>query len=494
MGKGTKDKKPFSTAVGLTTRTMPFLLLNVVVYGLFFLGTVIWLTVFGGIAFLTAERIPLVAIIAFIIGVGGPWPLIRLFRRYILYMVQGAHIAVSTKLLLEGSIPDGKGQIEYGRESVKALFRDVSILFLLDRLIDGTVKTFTRRFVRIVDMLPLGGAVSSIARIGATIINRSLSYVDEAILSYAVAKDQPNVWRSGRHGLILYAQAYKPILGTAVKIWLLGRLFWLAALLLIGVPGILLTLAFVPTMEMQFLIQIIVVVGALILASMLEKALFEPFAMIYTLTAYHRAIDGLEVNAVWDRRLQNVSKRFRELVGKAQEADHEVDPLDQVDVPQQAIEAGNGGAAPQGGTATMQASPSQPSRGGGSSGGFGGLAAGGRRGGIGGLVGGMISQAASNAAQGQPQQQPGQASQPPPTAPQQAPPPAQTQQPPAAPQPPAPNPAAAPPPAGPSGMAPPPVPRGGPSATAEQGSPGSEEPPPPTPEERGQQPPPPHPS
>lgn len=435
MGKGTTDKKPFSTAVGLTRRTLPFLLLNLVVYGLFFLGTVLWLGIFGGIAFVTAERIPLVAIIAFIIGVGGPWPLIRLFRRYILYMVQGAHIAVSTKLLLAGSIPDGKGQVEYGREQVKELFRDVSILFLLDRLIDGTVKTFTRSFVRIVDMLPLGGAVSSIARIGATIINRSLSYVDEAILSYAVAQDQPNVWRSGRHGLILYAQAYKPILGTAVRIWLLGRLFWLAALLVIGVPGILLTLAVVPTMEMQFLIQIIVVVAALILASMLEKAVFEPFAMIYTLTAYHRAIDGLEVNAVWDRRLQDVSKRFRELVGKAQEADGQVDPLDQVDVSPQAIETGDGGASPQGGgVATQAPSRSQPSSGGG----FGGFASGGRRsGGIGGLVGGMISQAAGNMAQGQSS---------------------------APPQSPAPQPPAAPP-AGPPGAAP------SPGATPPAGSP-----------------------
>lgn len=479
MSKGTKDKKAFSTAVGLTRRTMPFLLLNLLVYGLFFLGTVLWLGIFGGIAFVTAERIPLVAIIAFIIGVGGPWPLIRLFRRYILYMVQGAHIAVSTKLLLEGSIPEGKGQVEYGRERVKELFRDVSILFLLDRLIDGTVRTFTRSFVRIVDMLPLGGAMSSVARIGATIINRSLSYVDEAILSYAVAKDQPNVWRSGRHGLILYAQAYKPILGTAVRIWLLGRLFWLAALLLIGVPGILLTLAVVPTMEMQFLIQIIVVVAALILASMLEKAIFEPFAMIYTLTAYHRAIDGLEVNAVWDRRLQNVSKRFRELVGKAQEADGQVDPLDQVDVPQQAIESGNGGASPRGGgVATQAPAGSQPSGGGG----FAGLSSGGRRsGGIGGLVGGMISQAAGNIAQGQqapgpspaPGGGPAPAQQPPATNPPPAaqPPPGT---PPSAPsQSPAPQPPAAPPPAGPPGAAP--APGGQPPAP---GSPPGGPPPP----------------
>jgi hypothetical protein len=402
----TKTKKPFKTAVGLVTKTTPFLLLNLLVYGLFFVATVIWLAAFGGLAYLFAERLPLISIISFIIGIGAPWPLLRLARRYILYLVQGAHIAVATKLLLVGELPDGQGQVAYGRTVVKQLFRDVSVLFLIDRMVDGTVKMFTRRFVRIVDMLPLGGAVSSLARIGATIINRSLSYVDEAILSYAIAKDQPNVWRSGRHGLILYAQAYKPILGTAVKIWLLGRVFWLVSLLVIGVPGILLTLMIVPEAEaMQLLFQLMVVIGALLFASLFTKAVFEPFAAIYTLTAYHRTIEGLEVNAVWDRRLQNVSKRFRELVGKAQEHDHEVDPLDTVDVPQHAISNGNG-AAPQGtvGAAPAQGSAPAPQQGG--PGALGALARGGGRGGLGGMLGGMISQATNGGGQQPVQQQP----------------------------------------------------------------------------------------
>lgn len=43
-------------------------------------SAVIWLAAFGGPAYLFAERVPLLAIIAFIIGIGAPCPLLRLVR------------------------------------------------------------------------------------------------------------------------------------------------------------------------------------------------------------------------------------------------------------------------------------------------------------------------------------------------------------------------------------------------------------------------------
>jgi hypothetical protein len=472
------SKGNFKTAVGLLRRTTPFLLLGVLIYGGFFLGIALWLGIFGGLAYVFAERVELLALIFIFIAIVGPFAVMGLMRRYVLYLLQGAHIAVVTQMVLGRELPEGTGQVEYGRSVVKERFRDVSILFALDRMIDRTVRRFTRRFVRIVDMLPLGGAVSSIAQIGASIINRSLSYVDEAILSYAVAKDSPNVWSSARHGTILYAQAYKPVLGSAVRIWLLGRVFFLGMLLIVGIPGVALLFAF---NEIWF--QVVVIVGTLILASMANRMIFEPFAMIYTIVTYHRAIDGLEVNAVWDQRLQSVSSSFKKMVGKAQEhAGGTVDPLDHAQVPQQAIE---GGAAPSGGTqpgaaplqagnnGAQQPAPSPQLSGGNP---FGGMRPG-RRGGIGGLVGGMVSQAAAGAAQNyanQRQQQtpppaqqahpqvpdaqaqqpapppPAQPAAPPPPAQQAPPPPAQ----PAAPPPPA-QPAAPPPPAPPSDQQPP---------------------------------------
>jgi hypothetical protein len=371
------NRKPFTTTVGLLRRTTPFLLLNAAVYSAFFLAIVAWLGVFGGLAVTFAERVELLAFVFLMLAIVGPGGLLMFARRYLLYLLQGAHIAVATTLLLHGELPAGQKQIAYGRDLVRTRFRDVSILFALDRLIHGIVARFTRSFVRIVDMLPLGGGASNVARIGASIINRSLSYIDEAILSYAIARGSDNVWQSGRHGVILYAQAYKPILGAAVRIWLLGRVVFVAVLVLVALPAVPLAMALD---GIGF--QVAVAVGALLLASLIVRAVFEPFAAIYTLVTYHRAVEGLTVDAEWDQRLQSVSKKFKELVGKAQQAATSPDPLDDATVPPAALDTRghDAGALPPAG----RAAPGQPA---GGAGAFGAIARGGAGGGLGEVAG-----------------------------------------------------------------------------------------------------------
>lgn len=471
------ERKPFTTAVGLLRRTTPFLLLNAMVYAGFFLAIVAWLAAFGGLAAFFANRIEVLAFIFLLIAIGGPGALLALARRYLLYLVQGAHIAAATTLFLHGSIPDGQGQVAYGRAEVRKRFRDVSILFAVDRAVHGVVSAFTRKFVRIADMLPLGNAVSNLARIGATIVNRSVSYVDEAILSYAIAKEEDNVWRSARHGVILYAQSYKPILGAAVKIWLLGKVAFVALLIILGIPGVLLLLTFDAVW-----FQVVVFVAVVMLAWLIMAATYEPFAAVYTLVTYHRAIEGVEVNAVWDQRLQQVSKRFKEIVGKAQQGGGGPDPLDTATVPQEAMQLNDPNASPP--------DSSGPTGGGGGAGAGGnplaGLRSASRGGGIGGMVGGLLSQVGQQSSPGQqPAQQPSPESPPAAQGPQPAP-----QAPPQAPAEPS-----APPQAPPQGQQPPPsaapAPQTPPAADPPSGTPedddgpgsasGSAPPPPPPP-------------
>ncbi len=314
MDTSTKNVQPFKKAVELITKTTPFLLLNVAVYGGFFILSILWFIIFGAIGYFFSDRIEILAFIFFMIAIVGPYGVLFFAKRYLLYLVQGAHIAVLTKLYKEGTLPGGKPQVAYGREIVKEFFRDVSILFVLDRMIDRIVRRFTRQFVRIVDILPLGGMVSKTARWAAAIVNQSLSYIDEAILSYAIARDEKNVWNSARHGIILYAQSYKPVLLTAVKVWVLGRVFFVALLILFGIPGALILWTF-----NIIWLQLIVIVGVFLLSSLMVKAVFDPFAAAYTLVTYHQAIEGVEVNREWDERLQNVSKTFRDLGSKAKD-------------------------------------------------------------------------------------------------------------------------------------------------------------------------------
>ena len=314
MTDSSKKDSSFGKAFGLLTKTTPFLLLNVAVYGGFFIASVMWLGIFGGIAFFFSTRIELLAIIFFLIAVTGPFAVLVFGKRYILYLVKGAHIAVLTKLLVDNELPDKANQVTFGRDVVKQNFRDVSILFALDRMIDRVVKRFTRRFVRVVDWLPLGGGATQLAKWASMIVNQSLTYVDEAILSYSISRNEKNVWNSARHGIILYAQVYKPVIMTALKVWVLGRVVFIGLLLVFGIPGIALMMAF-----NAIWFQLITIVGIILLTSLTMRAVFEPFAMAYTLVTYHHSIEGVEVNEEWDERLQSISGSFKNMVKKAKD-------------------------------------------------------------------------------------------------------------------------------------------------------------------------------
>ena len=64
-------------------------------------------------------------------------------REWLLYMVKAAHIAVIVKLIDGEALPDGKGQVAYGREIVTARFGEANLLFALDQLIKGVIAAIT---------------------------------------------------------------------------------------------------------------------------------------------------------------------------------------------------------------------------------------------------------------------------------------------------------------------------------------------------------------
>lgn len=301
------------TAARLTMRTAPFVLLNAGVYFAFFAISVVWIGFWIGLAFLLGKLLPILSWVCVIIAFATLGGFMRFGRRYILYLVKGGHIAVLTHFLAGRDLPGGKGQIAYGKEVVQQQFLNMNLLMGLDMLIDGTVKAFTRRFLRITDWLPLPGDARELLRWAMRIVERSLTYVDEAILSYSIRRGEENVWSSARQGLILYAQSYKPILLTALKTWFAAKLFYFVSLVVVGVPAALLMLL----AAKWYLVQIAIGLLALFAARLMELALFEPFGMTYTLVTYHREIDGKIPDPTWDQRLSEASDSFRQLTDKA---------------------------------------------------------------------------------------------------------------------------------------------------------------------------------
>jgi hypothetical protein len=170
----------------------------------------------------------------------------------------------------------------------------------------------TGSVVQLTHLIPLPGDFRNLINLIRTIVNRSLSFVDEAILSYAVGRREDNVWNSAADGIVLYGQRYKPILLTTVKVWVIGKIFSVLVFIAFVAAALAVT-ALTGNNIVVFFGFLLVVAGA----RLMELALYEPFALAYTMVTFHRETEGVTPNPEWRARIEGVSDKFRELTEKA---------------------------------------------------------------------------------------------------------------------------------------------------------------------------------
>ncbi|MDO8494543.1 MAG: hypothetical protein Q7S68_04325, partial [Deltaproteobacteria bacterium] len=259
-------------ATSIVCKTAPFILLRLLVYLLF---ASVGLLYFG-LLFVLGEGAAKIheygRYAVWIIGLLTSYPLIQLAREYILYLVKGGHIAVIVELATHKKLPDGYSQIQWGREQVKSRFKDASILFLVDRLVAGVIRSLNRLMWRLgglVSAIPGGSGVIKLANI---ILYFSLTYVDEAILARNFVNKNETVWTSAKAGVVLYAESWREILATAVALGIVSLIAYplLFALFMIPAMGF---VAFSP------FLQIPAILFAVFLTMAFKAALLEPWCL-----------------------------------------------------------------------------------------------------------------------------------------------------------------------------------------------------------------------
>jgi len=298
-------------ALELIRKTMPSIWVRLGSYLLLGLVLGVVFAVTGGIAWLLGQFWAPLGLIVFALGFGGAYGVVRWASRYYFYMLKAAHTAVMTEYIVTGEGPEGS-QIAYGKEQVTSRFQDTSIMFGVDVLVDGVVKAFTRTFARLAGILPIPG-LDSLRAIVQRVAVASTTYIDESILSRAYAKREQNVWKVAHDGVILYAQAWKPILANAVVLALLSFVEFAGLLVILGLPAVAIGVAF-PAL------RVALGIGVIIAAWMIKLAVADAFSLAATLIAYHRSTESLEPNAEWKAKLENLSPKFQELGKKAAEA------------------------------------------------------------------------------------------------------------------------------------------------------------------------------
>lgn len=298
-------------AFSLIGKTLPMIWVRLGSYLVLGLVLGVYAALFLGIGWLLGRLWAPLGVVVFIVAVGGAFAVVQWAGRYWFHMLRAAHTAVLTEFIVTGRGPEGS-QLEYGKQQVLARFKDTSILFAVDLLVGGAVRTVVRTFTRIATILPIPGT-RSLGNLIERVAVMSTTYIDEAVLSRAYQHREQNVWAVAKEGVVLYAQAWKPVLANAVVLALLSFVEFLVFLLILALPALAIGAVF-PGMGTALGI------GVLIGAWMLKLAVADAFALAATLLAYHRSTAEMTVNQEWVDKISAVSDRFRELGRKASEA------------------------------------------------------------------------------------------------------------------------------------------------------------------------------
>src|SRR5699024_2737727 len=220
------------TALRLMLRTLPFIVLRILVYLGITIGYVLVTGIGAGIGYGIGPVFgdgghATGAAWGGIIGFGVFGAFMYLIREYLLYMVKAGHIAVLVKLVDGETLPDGKSQLGYGAGIVKQRVVSSSVLFAIDQLIKGAVKAITGMVRGILHLFPIPG-IQRIAGLIHAFLRVSLGFVDELILARMIRTESEEPWNSAKDSVILYGQNYKVMLKNAA--WLALIIYFLSFL------------------------------------------------------------------------------------------------------------------------------------------------------------------------------------------------------------------------------------------------------------------------
>jgi len=299
----------------IVAKTFPFMLIRLLAYFVFFVGICIYTAIVIWILGLIKPE-GFFAVISFAIFGGGGWAIYRFVRDYINYMIKAAHVAVIADLAIKGGVPDGFNMYNYGVSKVKKFFVASNVLFGVDRLISGSVRQIQRVFNKIGDFLKFIPGIKGLTNIVNLFVDIILNYIDECILAYIFLNEGQSVWKSACDGIVLYAQNWKTVLKTGAKILAFLLVFFLIGFLIFNgiFTGIFnnvdlgtgLTTAIAYALTIAFVL-------------VLKWAVLDSIIMIYMMTNYLKVAYGAQPSYDLYEKLSGMSKKFKELFGKAQE-------------------------------------------------------------------------------------------------------------------------------------------------------------------------------
>lgn len=299
-------------AFSLMMRTSPIILIRLGANLLFWLVAIIYFLVVGAVAALIANAVPFLGFIIFLVAIVGLGGLYHLAYKYVFYMLKAAHIAVLSDLLEHDKLKSNKGQLGYGKQRVEERFGELNAMFVVDELVAGVVRSFTRTVYRLTAFAP-SDAIRTLVKVVNRIIYFATNYIDEAILARSFYEPTDDIWGNARDGVVLYGMRWKPILMNAIVLMVLSYVPFIVAFVLFSLPVGLLLATISPQLAGWSLIFL------LLLSWLIKVAIGDSFAMTAIIATYHRETRSLEPNPEMAAKLDSVSDSFQDLTARARE-------------------------------------------------------------------------------------------------------------------------------------------------------------------------------
>ncbi len=299
----------FGAAVGLCVKTLPFIGLRLGLLVGFTIAAVVWFFITLTLAAFAARAGGMIGLFVYLIAFGGPAGLFYWFKRYVLYMLEMAHVAVLTRLITHGELEPGKDQISYGKDTVAASFGEVNLLLVLQSLVNGVVSAFMGTVDWLTHLLPLPG-LGGVMSVLHQIMRYATRYVDDAIFSYNLARGDENQWRSSKDGLIYYAQNWKPVIKTAVVAFVIEHAVSFAGFMAVFLPTLLVA-GHMPRLGGALIL------AAILLAGSVKSAVLRPLFSTMVMLSFHKAVQNQPIDEQLDATLTSASDKFRDLTERA---------------------------------------------------------------------------------------------------------------------------------------------------------------------------------
>lgn len=231
-----------------------------------------------------------------------------LVMNYAGYMLKAAHVAVVSKVVVDGSVPEN--MIEAGKTMVMNRFGATNAYLVLDRLISGAVRELQKTVGKVGNIFGEIPGISTAVEFLQTFIGIALGYIDECCLGYTFYKEGEGAFKAGCDGVVIYFQNIKGLLKSALltTVMVMGMVFltWL-------VPFVVLALIFAALgwgwIGAAFL--------SIIVSMALKYAFVDSFIMIRTMKAYMEVAPSTEITFDLYDKLCKLSGKFRSLFDKA---------------------------------------------------------------------------------------------------------------------------------------------------------------------------------